>query len=255
MDLLSIFNSFYTAHIDKKPGARHTHGYQTSGNKVFYHPGMGGGPAFEVVGADLRSFENSRKAFADARYGRDKNQVYFNGRVVRGADPESFSRMQRGYIRDVRSVYYNGSFLSNDADHFQFIDEFVQKDRTHVYRGGWIISDDPENFEFIAKIDGLSYYRDQKGVLANSTRLPGAHAATFTPLRHGYSRDARQVYKVDGMLAKVILGACPTEFDVFNAYYTHDEKSVYWQGKPLPGADPATFAMLEKEFRREKISA
>jgi len=247
MGLISIFSTLYSSCTDTKPGMLSAPGYHVIPTKVFFNAGFGSGPALEVIGADPRSFEKLNRGFPESSYGRDKNLVYYNGKVIKGADSKSFTRLRTYYSMDDRFVYYNGTQLSRDPDHFVFIDDMVQKDRKHVYRGGWIISDDPENFQFITAIDGFSYYRDHKGVLVNSTRLPGANPETFKALRYGYSHDSSQVYQVDGMIAKVIEGAIPSGFAVFNTYYSHDTEHVFWKGKTLPGADPATFAILNTE--------
>ncbi|WP_149240381.1 DKNYY domain-containing protein [Dyadobacter sp. 32] len=247
MKFLTILSTFCTSYARSRPGVTSSPGYHITSNKVYYNGGFAGGPVYEVIGADAKSFEKLNKTFPESAYGRDKNGVYYNGKGIKGADVRSFERLRSYYSKDDRFIYFHSSVLSKDPDHFVFIDDLVQKDRNHVYRGGWIISDEPEDFQFIAAIDGFAYYRDHKGVLVNSTRLQGADPATFKPLRHGYSSDAHQVFQVDGMVARVIKGASPAGFDVYNSYYSHDHKHVYWKGKPLPGADPATFAILNNE--------
>jgi hypothetical protein len=247
MRLISIFGTFYASRTVGKRGGLSSPGYHATSNRVYFNAGFGSGPAFEVIGADARSFEKLNGGLPESGYGRDKSQVFYNGRVIKGADPKSFVRLRSCYSMDDRFVYYNSSQLSKDPNHFVFIDDQVQKDRKYVYRGGWIISDDPEYFEVLGTIDGFSYYRDRKCVMVNGTRLPGANPATFIPLRYGYSHDCGRVYQMDDMIVRVIEGATPAGFDVFNSYYSHDDAQVFWKGKPLPGADPATFAILSSD--------
>jgi hypothetical protein len=252
MGLRSIFNKLYNAYFSREPSARPSFGYYMASSRVYYRSHRNG-PAFEVLGADVKSFEKVIGQGAGSQYAKDGCQVYFNGSLIKGADPETFVRLHSFFSRDARFVYFNGAKLSQDPDHFVFVDDWVQKDRQHVYRGGLIISDDPQNFKFIRTLDEVTYYRDKMGILANGTRLPGAHAPSFHAMRFGYSRDAERVYKLEGGRVRVLAGAQPAGFHVFNAYYSHDREQVFWRGKALPGADPASFSMLNEEENFDQL--
>lgn len=216
-------------------------GYYINGSKICYNAGF---DYIEVDGADIRSFE---KLDGESGYARDKNQIYLHGRVIKGADPHSFVRLHAYFSRDTYFIYYHGIRLSGDPVHFAFVDDHVQKDRRHVYKSGYIISDDPANFRLLVCIDGFSYYSDKNKVYVNGNPLDGADPSTFKPLRHGYSCDASRVYEVDGTAIRVIKEAEPAGFHVFNPYYTYDSKQVFWNGKTVPGADPAIFAALNSD--------
>jgi hypothetical protein len=222
-------------------------GYDLVGNRVYFHAGYNNGHAIELVGVDVKSFEIWGGRSSESNYAMDRSHVYFKGRIIKGADPETFVKLHSFFSKDARFVYYNDTRLSHDPDHFEFLDDSVQKDSIHVYRGGWIISNDPVHFRFIGALDGVSYYQDKNGILANSTRLPGADVASFKPMRFGYSRDAQRVYKMEGMVARVVEGASPAGFQVYNAYYAHDQEQVFWCGRPISGIDPDSFAILREK--------
>ena len=53
-------------------------------------------------------FGERRKSYG---YGVDRNAVYFEGRVIPGADARTFEYLAHGYARDRRAVYYRGEVL------------------------------------------------------------------------------------------------------------------------------------------------
>lgn len=248
MGLLSgVFNFLFSC-SDGKPGMLSKTGYHIADDKVYYFGGINSGPAKELNGANPKSFESlDKEGFPEGTYAKDKQKVYFEGKIIAEANASSFVRLRRYFSRDQYHVFYLNQTVSDDPDHFEFIDEDVQKDRKHVFYADKIISDDPATFKLIGKSGGLSYYKDASGVLANYTRIPNADAGSFQVLDHGYSLDKSNVYLMESTQLQEVELADPASFKVLNAFYTSDSRQVYWRGKPLPDSDPATFTILNEE--------
>jgi hypothetical protein len=249
MGLLSAVSNFLFSCSDGKPGMLSKTGYHVSDDKVYYFGGFSSGSAKELAGADAKSFKSlDEQGFPEGTYAKDKQHVYFDGKVVTEANASAFVRLKKYFSRDQHHIFYLNQIVSEDPDHFEFIDDDVQKDRNHVYWFDKIISDDPASFEFIIKSGGWSYYKDSSGILANYTRIPGADAGSFKVLEHGYSQDKLKVYLMENTHLEEVTNADPASFKVLNAFYTSDSQRVYWRGKPLPDSDPATFVILNEEI-------
>jgi hypothetical protein len=248
MGLFSAVFNFLFSCSDGKPGMLSKSGYHISNAKVFYFGGLSSGPAKELIGADPKSFKNlDEQGFPEGSYGKDKQHVYFEGKLVGKANASSFVRLRKYFSRDQDHVFYLNQVLSDDPDHFEFIDDNVHKDRRHVYWSDKIISDDPASFQLVGQSEGLSYYKDQLGILANDTRIPNADIESFKPLAHGYSMDKYKVYLMESTRLQEVANVDPSSFKVLTAFYTADSQRIFWRGKPLPDSDPASFEILNEE--------
>ncbi|MEO6286201.1 MAG: DKNYY domain-containing protein [Dyadobacter sp.] len=248
MSIVSTVFNFLFSCSDGKPGMLSKSGYHISDDKVYYFGGLSSGPAIELIGADPKSFKNlDEQGFPEGSYGKDKQHVYFEGKLISNANASSLVRLKGYFSRDQDHVFYLNQILSDDPDHFEFIDDNVHKDCKHVYWSDKIISDDPASFKLIGQSGGSSYYKDQLGILANDTRIPGADAESFKPLAHGYSMDKSKVYLMESTQLQEVPNAEPSSFKVLNAFYTSDSQHVFWRGKPLPDSDPSTFEILNEE--------
>ncbi len=101
---------------------------------------------YKVEGVDLQTFE----ILANEDYAKDKNNVYFYGRKLEGADSESFTiinfklyfvdlkayveAMDSPYSKDKNNVYYKGNNVKEaDTKSFTVIDFNFSKDKNNIY--------------------------------------------------------------------------------------------------------------------------
>ena len=88
-----------------------------------------------IAGIDNRSF----KILANENFGADKNAVYYQGRKVKHADPESFSTLTQnafGYAKDSKRVFLDTEvILKADPETFEVLEFPYSKDRNDVYNG------------------------------------------------------------------------------------------------------------------------
>jgi DKNYY family len=139
---------------------------------------------------------------------------------VEGADSASFHAFDTLYARDKSHVYYTGNPIPGaDAATFELLNRpDFGKDKSHVYQREHPISDDP---------------------------------AHFALLDADLSKDSGAVYWSDGH----VLSTDPARFVIISnndhLLYTKDSRTVWVNGNPIEGADPATFQVLQGGYSRD----
>ena len=68
-------------------------------------------------------------------YTADHHYVYYQGHIIHGADPYSYSivDLEQSICKDAEAVYYKTIKLSDDPEHFEIIRGPYAKDRSKVY--------------------------------------------------------------------------------------------------------------------------
>jgi hypothetical protein len=222
----------------------------------YYHESL-------IEGADAKSFQVLSK-----HYAKDKNRVYHADtyrkgqeyymikhsrvKVLEGADPATFRSLDYDYARDKARVFYEGvAFPVKDVDTFELIDRAFARDRvTGYYQQHAIPGSDGSTF---SAVDG-SYSKDAKQVfystleprgtnpIRRSKPLKGALPESFKVLGiGGYAADSAQVYYRGEVVTRDV-----ASFQLLERGYARTATRVYYDGKPVPGADAATFATLEQ---------
>lgn len=99
----------------------------------------------KIQGADTETFQ-----ILDYPYSKDKNNVYYSYEgIVESADPETFIVVKSGfYMKDKNNVYYNGKIIQGaDSETFEFVKPGYAKDKNNVYHGKNIVEGvDPKTF-------------------------------------------------------------------------------------------------------------
>ena len=88
-----------------------------------------------IAGIDNPSF----KILANESFGADKNAVYYEGRKIKHAHPESFTTLTQnafGYAKDSRRVFLDTEvILKADPETFEVLEFPYSKDKNDVYNG------------------------------------------------------------------------------------------------------------------------
>ncbi|MFC2162941.1 DKNYY domain-containing protein [Candidatus Altiarchaeota archaeon] len=185
-----------------------------------------------ITGADPASLRD-----LGGGYAADKDRVYWQGQVIRDADPASFYRL----------LYQkNGSSRSPQTSYS------MDKDRIYYERQA-LKGIRPQNFKYY----GQHYCGGSNTVYHKTLKISGADPATFKVVDWDgiYSKDKDNVYikyqktQVEGQEEppKKLEHVDPSSFEALNRYYTRDYRFVYYHGKMINGADPETIEVNEGE--------
>lgn len=143
-------------------------------------------------------------------------------------------------------MYYNGHRLAGaDAPSFALFNRpGYAKDRNHVYRLDHSISDDPAHFELLdgdLSKDGNAVYRSDGTVLSDDP----AHFAIISNTDHYlFTRDSR-VVAVNG---KPVAGADPATFRVLGGAYARDDRRVFYFTDQIADADLTSFHPVDGPY-------
>jgi hypothetical protein len=139
---------------------------------------------------------------ADAFYGVDRGHVFYEGKVIPGADPASFRPLaQFEYGKDKNAVFYQGQQLEG-ADPRSFRLLLWPRETPSAKPGSICLRRPPgENFSV--------YTADTRHVWEQGRPMPDRDPATFTLLPMGYTKDRNGVYRDDRRMP----GLDPRTFD------------------------------------------
>ncbi len=113
--------------------------------------------------------------------GKGDCHVYYHDKIVRGADPKTFKRLDKVYSVDKNFVYLKDEMLpGSHAPSFTIDLPFhFAKDKNQVYYGKTIIGADIETFEVIGE---SAYAKDKNHIYFMNEKLPDADRVSFKVL-------------------------------------------------------------------------
>lgn len=222
---------FFAGNIDTTPtriapaGTFHvftTLGYVAIGDQMFFGTTTipGGDPtSFHVFDNEVHYGERVRDVCTDlCPYAADAGAVYYAGKKIGGADPNSFELVGYGLLQNKgKDAGPSQPRYGRDAQHVYFLGQLVLK---------------ADSRTFMPLISGGYYYeygRDARAVYWQDNEITGADPDTF------HIFDRQQPYEG--------CGAGP---------YSADVHAVYFQTRRVEGADPATFEALINSYGRDK---
>lgn len=169
----------------------------------------------EIAGADVATF-----TLLEQRYARDAKRVYYEGAPFPVKDPASFVVMYDGFARDRLTGYYHQAPVpGSNGETFAALDNHYSRDASNAFYS-WLEPGVPP--------------------VSKTLRLVDARPASLVVLESLYATDSARVY----YKGKLVTTNAAT-FRVLQIGYAVSSDAVYYNGEVVPGADPATFAMLE----------
>lgn len=204
-----------------------TVGYKNDGKEVTWHTwNEGSGHNSCKVDADPETFE-----VLDDNYGRDKTHAFYRGDIIDGADGQSFRVFENDYAADASKVYDSGKLLKGaDPATFKVHSYELTEDKNDFYNNGKALNvKDKSSFEILRYSSGenTSWGKDKyNGYYLNGTVNPNIDYATFHPIEAN----------------KPMQSGC----------YAADKHRVFFMGKEVPGADPATFREVDFYIGQDK---
>ena len=179
--------------------------------------------------------------------------------LVKDADSRTFTVLytQKGllshFAKDKNTVYFNDYPPANDSEAYPPLIPMIAglKPGSNDY-----VHPDPLSFMVL----GDGYTKDKDHVYFDTSDGPyvvaGADPQTFALIYapdgsfSGYARDKSHLYNTDfgsGFSAFDSVNGTvidPATFTVLGGGYTADKNTVYFNGKQIPGADPASFTVI-----------
>lgn len=161
-------------------------------------------------------------------YSKRNGQVYYDGKVIYGADSHSFRDLGYGYGKDRNHVYRYGTILEYvDPSSFRVDRRFSADNRPSFGR--------PDGGHHYCVRPG--YYVSTFDVFYDGEKVPGAASSSFVILKEGYAKDAFNVY----WMGKKIPGASTSSFVCLGNGYAKDAFDAFWEGSKINGASVSSF--------------
>ena len=173
-------------------------------------------------------------------YSKRNGQVYYDGKVVHGADSHSFLDLGYGYGKDRNHVYRYGTILEYvDPSSFRVDRRFSADNRPSSGRpdGGYHYCERP------------GYYVSTFDVFYNGEKVPGAASSSFVILKEGYAKDAFNVY----WMGKKIPGASTSSFVCLGNGYAKDAFDAFWEGCKINGASVSSFKVTRGFYAEDSF--
>lgn len=170
---------------------------------------------------------------------------------IRDAHAGSFVVIDSSYALDRSHVYVDGMIIPEaDPATFEVFDFTFTRDADHVFLRERVFSDDPAHFENVAP----NIYRDTRHVYWSAdivsddpSNLVVVGAADF----YTYFKDSTTVF-VNG---NPIEGADPATFSVVRDGFSRDATHIFYFASMIPEADVSTFEVLDSPFARDAAHA
>ena len=142
--------------------------YVTEGKEVYY-----GIPGYKEELVKLEKVNADKFTGINPYFGKDNKNVYYQGSVIKGSDPETFQFLggvwtligSTGYSKDKKNVYFLGDI---------------------------ILGADSASFILLDKVEG--YGKDNKNVYFMGKKLEYADSASFKTVGNGYTADKIGIY-------------------------------------------------------------
>lgn len=212
------------------------------------------------------------KSFEKYNITKDRLHVYVNGKLMEGADPNTFELLGNCYEKDKNNVYYCGEIIVKgaDSDTFEVMDYYA-KDENHIYDDGEVIADaDVKTFGRLSPVDEY-LFKDKNNVYHYDCpgqgyfpcffkKLENADPGTFETLSKIYAKDNKHIYYLgypDGSgESGIIKDADPNTFQYLSETYAKDKNNVYYDYgygvEIIEEADPSTFKVKTDGYSEDK---
>lgn len=124
----------------------HPCGFGKDNNHIFYY--AYGGRTMILKDADLDTFTALTNYF-----GKDKDNVWWNGKKLKNANPETFKLIDNSYGSDGKNIYCGNELLKGaDVATFEIIEgQNYGKDKNYVYNGSTPIDFSTPNWQYDAE--------------------------------------------------------------------------------------------------------
>lgn len=202
-------------------------GYEVRDSDVYWtywNEGMGSGEI--ELDADYETFE----ILAHERYAKDRSKVFYQGRLIEGADAKTFKSVWEFYGVDKHHAFHADTLIPNsNGSSFEVLNgNFSRDGQDYFFNERPLNVCDYESFE-IHDFNGvqgnwLSY--DDKCAYYMKGRIPLVDRKSFTILLGGYTKDKENVY----LGTRIVEGADPESFEMIENTFAGKDKHSCFNG-------------------------
>ena len=173
-----------------------------------------------LPGADAATFKSVNEWL-----GRDAKRVYFQEKLVAGADPATVEAKGFPLFRDKNDYYFKATPMRvADMNTFKVLKRFED--------------------DFWAKDSECAYY--------DTIHIAGVDLATFKVKDFTHAVDKNHVYRFGAILPL----ADPATYDEdWKGFYSRDKSHIWYMGELLEDADYATFTVDDDSNAHDKFGA
>lgn len=196
----------------------------------------------DVPDADFETFQVLSSH--NSRWASDKNHVYFEGRVLRSADPNDFEVFDRDneLSRSGDNEYKRARKIRNDVEKFVDLGSY-SLDINGVYWAEKVMPGaDPGTFKQFDMPEteysnSKAWALDETGVYCNGRRLKGSDPATFRLLGFNYGVDKHRVYHEFNPLPQANRETFVVTYHETKYVIGYDGTQIWVYEKPVPATE------------------
>lgn len=248
--------------------------YLTDGKNVYYESLTGQAlfPSYYKINADLATFKclGQESGYAIG-YAKDKDNVFYNMKIILGADSATAEGLNENYAKDKDYAYYEDNKITDIGENFRAYfnspsndleamekDWYALDNKKVYYFGKPINGADPASFSVIES-KGHYYSKDKNSLFFRNTKIDNSDPSSFVFLSEGYSKDKNNVYFTSiydmhpcTYEACVVTDADPNSFLALGNWYGKDKNNAYYMNNIIRGADTATFNSTDEVSAKDK---
>lgn len=198
----------------------------------------------DIVKTETSDYDSFRLMPKSVFYAMDKMHVYYQGKVIEGADPETFEiiDMEHFVCKDKSGIYFCGERTAlNDysSSNWNEFEGFYQ-DGDKVYDRRFRQMPDGTDFATIHHVKNRNWVVDSQRVYWQNYLVVGADPKTFHPVNiqtswgsivysSCYGKDSLHVFCMDSLLqdADVSTFVMRDDPDNYNSYIASDKNQTY----------------------------
>lgn len=226
--------------------------------------------AFSVFGY-FGMLYNLHQGIANTGYSVANNKVYFSGKLIKGADSESFSTLDDEgyphsspeYALDRHYLYYDGKIVEGAfTEELQKVihngDTYWLNETQVIFSGNILPGANPGDFGGFEGFNGWTYSvnNDQYIVFSYGVPLPAVDKNTFTPLNDFIAKDKQHIFEKH---QPILENSDAVTFELLDDNnFGKDKNHIYYLATKQPFAvkeiDPGSFEILERGYLKDKNS-
>lgn len=179
-----------------------------------------------VAIADYKSFHPIKTMIISSVYAADKYHVYYEDRIVKGADPKTFFEAAWGIGQDAKRVYYKSEATSiKDYKSLKKLNSYFYTDGKYLYSEE-LVRLEYADLNTFRKLDIKDCFADKNNVWWHGKLVKGIDVATIKPIH--------PICYINGEIIATN----------YSCEWLKDKNHVFYKDSMIPDADPNTFKVV-----------